>query len=150
MAKKHLKKELLEKLSEVPNISLACKAVGLSRNTVYRWAQEDESFKKRFEDALKMGVDSINDLAESGLISAIREKLPWAIKYWLSNHKTEYITPREKVLTHHYRTKDINGGMFNIRVIDGSKNFNKGNSDDIIVPHIVFKDFGEEENLVGS
>jgi hypothetical protein len=86
----------LEQLKKIPNISLACEKVGLSRNTVYRWCNEDEEFKKRIDDAMNDGVDSINDLAESKLISSINNGNLRAIEYWLTNNKKTYIKPRPK------------------------------------------------------
>jgi hypothetical protein len=86
----------LEQLKNIPNISLACEKVGISRNTVYRWCNEDPEFKKRIEEATEDGIDSINDLAESKLISSINNGSLRAIEYWLTNNKKAYIKPRPK------------------------------------------------------
>jgi len=95
--KKHYKENLfIEQLERVPNVSLACEKVGIARNTVYRWCGEDPDFKARMDTALKSGVHSINDLAESKLISHINNGSFRAIQYWLDNHKKEYIKPRDK------------------------------------------------------
>ncbi len=95
--KKH-KKEVpfIEQIEKVPNISVACEKVGLSRNTVYRWCKDDPEFKKRLDEALHKGTDSINDLAESKLVSHINNGNMRAIQYWLDNHKKEYLRPRPK------------------------------------------------------
>lgn len=86
----------LEQLKNIPNISLACEKVGLSRNTVYRWCNDDEEFKKRVDSAMNDGVESINDLAESKLISSINNGNMRAIEYWLTNNKKTYIKPRPR------------------------------------------------------
>lgn len=89
-------KEFLEQLKTVPNISLACEKVGLSRNTIYRWCNEDSDFKKRLDEALENGVESVNDLAESKLISLVKSGNIQAIKYWLGNNKKNYMQPRPR------------------------------------------------------
>lgn len=95
--KKHYKENLfIEQLERVPNVSLACEKVGIARNTVYRWCGEDPDFKARMDTALQSGVHSVNDLAESKLISHINNGNFRAIQYWLDNHKKEYIKPRDK------------------------------------------------------
>lgn len=96
MKKYRKEKPFLEQLKNIPNISLACEKVDISRNTVYRWRDEDPEFKKRIDEAMSDGVDSINDLAESKLISSINGCNLRAIQYWLDNHKKDYIKPRPK------------------------------------------------------
>lgn len=93
--KKHRKaSKFLEEIQRVPNISVAVANLGLSRNTIYRWCKEDPKFKKALQVATNMGTDSINDLAESKLVNHIQKGEPWSIKYWLDNHKANYIRPR--------------------------------------------------------
>ncbi len=86
----------LEQLRTIPNISLACEKVGLSRNTIYRWCNEDQDFKERLDNAIKTGTESINDLAESKLINHINSGNLRAIQYWLDNNKRNYSRPRPK------------------------------------------------------
>ncbi len=88
--------EFLEQIKTIPNISLACEKIGLSRNTIYRWCNEDPDFKKRLNEALGNGTESVNDLAESKLISLINSGNMQAIKYWLDNNKKNYMRPRPK------------------------------------------------------
>ena len=98
MAKKKYKsKQFLELLQSTPNVSAVCQDIGLSRNTVYRWCSEDPDFKTAMNKALKLGVDSINDLAENRLVTHVENGNLRAIQYWLDNHKKEYIKPRPKV-----------------------------------------------------
>ena len=97
--KKHYKEnKFLEQLERVPNVSLACEKVGIARNTVYRWRGEDPAFKARMDTALVAGTDSMNDLAESKLITHINNGNMRAIEYWLDNNKKNYIKPREKMV----------------------------------------------------
>lgn len=96
--KKHYKEnKFLEQLERVPNVSLACEKVGLARNTIYRWRGEDPAFTARMDTALVAGTESVNDLAESKLISHINNGNMRAIQYWLDNNKKNYIKPRPKV-----------------------------------------------------
>lgn len=83
-------------MQTIPNISLACEKVGLSRNTIYRWCKEDPAFKDRLDEAIETGTESVNDLAESKLISQINASNMQAIKYWLDNNKKTYMRPRPK------------------------------------------------------
>ena len=98
MTKKTSKKvkAFLEQLHTIPNISLACEKVGLTRNTIYRWCKDDPEFQENVDLALSRGEDSITDLAESKLITHINSGNLRAIKYWLDNRKKEYMRPRPK------------------------------------------------------
>lgn len=96
MKKASLEKTFLEELSKVPLISIACKNAGLSRQSVYRWMEEDAKFKKKVDKAMKNGERSINDLAESKMITKIKQEDFKAIKFWLENHKKNYMKPRPK------------------------------------------------------
>ncbi len=96
MKRNRKEQQFLEQLQTIPNISLACEKVGLSRNTIYRWCKEDPTFKDRLDAAIGMGTESVNDLAESKLISKINAGEMRAIMYWLDNNKKTYIRPRPK------------------------------------------------------
>ena len=97
MKKKYKENKFLEQLERVPNVSLACEKVGLARNTIYRWRGEDPAFTARMDTALVAGTESVNDLAESKLISHINNGHMRAIQYWLDNNKKNYIKPRPKI-----------------------------------------------------
>lgn len=88
---------LLDELRKIPNVSLACERVGISRNTFYRWMQEDAALKKEIDEAHELGIDSINDLAESKLVQHINNGSIQAIKYWLGNNKNNYRLPRPPI-----------------------------------------------------
>ena len=96
MAKRlKLEEKFLEELRRIPNISFACEKVGISRNSIYRWRAMDREFNHKVEQALPMGRDSINDLAESCVIQNIKAgKLP-AAKYWLENNLDRYYRPKK-------------------------------------------------------
>jgi hypothetical protein len=89
--KSQKEKELLtEQLKKTPIIQLACERTSISRATYYRWRKEDQQFTKNADEALIEGILLVNDVAESQLMSAIREKNMAAIIYWLRHHHPSY------------------------------------------------------------
>ena len=98
MKKHRLKIKFLEELGKTPIVSAVCGKLDLSRQTVYRWLDEDPDFKKEYDICLSRGRDNINDLAESKLINKIQEGQMGAIVYWLDNKHKEYIKPRQPQL----------------------------------------------------
>jgi hypothetical protein len=94
MKKLRKKKEFLEELRKTPIVSAVCNKIGISRQTVYRWFNEDPEFKAEYDECMSQGVNNINDLAESKLISTIDRGEPWAIKYWLESNNKKYFRPR--------------------------------------------------------
>lgn len=61
------------------NVSKACKAVGLSRTTIYRWMQEDEEFKDAVENINEYIVDTV----ENHLFDQIKEGSTAATIFYL-------------------------------------------------------------------
>lgn len=84
------KDNLLNKLSKTPIVEMACKQVGLPRATYYRWRKDDLGFAEACDFAIEESSYLINDLAESQLIAAIKEKNMSAIMYWLKHHHPKY------------------------------------------------------------
>jgi len=79
---KMVKKALLEALEEnIGDVSKACKEVGISRTSFYRYRKEDEKFRKELE-AMQ---ESHLDFAESKLKQCISDKNITAIMYFLNN-----------------------------------------------------------------
>lgn len=81
---------LIQELKNMPIVMIACKRAGIGRATFYRWKKENEEFAKDIDEALLEGALLINDMAESQLISAIREKNMNAIRFWLKNRHPVY------------------------------------------------------------
>lgn len=86
---KREKAALIEQLRKTPVIQIACEKTGVSRMTYYRW-REDEEFAKAADEALIDGKSLVNDLAESQLLSALREGEAWSVQYWLRHHHLDY------------------------------------------------------------
>lgn len=89
------KKDLLEKLKETPVVEVACRKIGIARATYYRWKINDEKFAKESELALEAGSALVNDMAESQLLTAIKDQNMTAIIFWLKHHHQAYATKVE-------------------------------------------------------
>lgn len=86
------KDALLEQLKKTPIVQIACEKLGISRWTFYRWKKEDGEFAKKIDEAIFDGRLLVNDLAESQLISAVKDRNFAAIMYWLKHHHPSYKT----------------------------------------------------------
>lgn len=86
---KREKATLIEQLRKTPVIQIAVEKTGVSRMTYYRW-RDDEEFAKSADEALAVGKSLVNDLAESQLLSALREGEAWSVQYWLRHHHLDY------------------------------------------------------------
>jgi len=84
------KKIIAVELAKTPIVEVVCKRSGISRATFYRWRKDDKGFAEITDEALVDGTKIINDMAESQLISAIRDKNLTAIIFWLKNHHNTY------------------------------------------------------------
>src|SRR3989339_708423 len=82
----------------MPIVHVSCKNTGISRATYYRWKKEDKEFDELAEKAREAGALLINDMAESQLVAAIRDRNMTAIIFWLKNHHHTY---SDKVLHNH-------------------------------------------------
>jgi hypothetical protein len=84
------KEELIEILRKNPIIQPACDRCAISRSTLYRWKSSDEQFAKRIEEAISEGRILVTELAESKLMSAIKNENLGAIIFWLKNNDARY------------------------------------------------------------
>lgn len=93
------KKLFLEALSKrLLNVSAACKVVGISRNTVYRWKDEDDSFKKEWDNISEEFFDNI----ETAMFSKATVEKDTTMLIWLSKTKMKsrgYVEKTETDLT---------------------------------------------------
>ncbi len=89
------KQKVIEMLQKIPIVQIVCEKTGISRPTYYRWRKRDKLFTQQTDNAITQGNDIINDLAESQLISAIREKNLGAIALWLRHHHPAYANKLE-------------------------------------------------------
>lgn len=57
------RRAFLDTLAEGLSVKAACEAGGFSRNTAYRWREEDPDFAKQWDDAVEAGTDILEDVA---------------------------------------------------------------------------------------
>jgi len=79
-------KQIVEQLSRTPIVEIVCQKVGIGRNSYYRWRRQSKKFATACDKAIEEGCQFINDLAESQLISAMKNNNLTAVMYWL-NHR---------------------------------------------------------------
>jgi hypothetical protein len=90
MKKNKFQDKFLDELKKVPIVQVACEKTGLSRNSIYRWRKEDKNFLKKMDESLMEGVDLVNDMSESQLLTLIKEKDYPAISFWLRHRNSNY------------------------------------------------------------
>ena len=88
---KKIREGLLAILRKMPIIEIAVKKAGISRDTYYRWRKEDKEFFEESEDAVSEGIEYINDMSESQLVTLIKEKKMPAIALWLRHNNPRYM-----------------------------------------------------------
>jgi len=89
------KKLLLEQFRKTPIVQVACEKSGIGRASYYRWRKQSQVFVKEADAALAEGTQLINEMAESLLLSLIKDKNMTAIIFWLKNHHSTYATKVE-------------------------------------------------------
>lgn len=101
ISKRQQKEKLLflENIKKIPIVEVACSKSSIGRTTYYRWRKDDVAFAKQADEALGDGVKLINDMAESQLLSAIRDKNLTAILYWLNHRHSAYNNKIEIITT---------------------------------------------------
>lgn len=115
-----LKKNFIEQIEQMPNVQIACKKVGLPRATYYRWRQEDEEFREMADEALERGVDVINDLAESKVISGVNKGEHRYVFYWLSHRHPIYKKREAKEKEIEKEREEYRNGLARIRAKIGA------------------------------
>jgi hypothetical protein len=88
--KKKNKELIIEGLKKTPIIQLVCEKVGIARSSFYRWHKKDKKFSEEVDKAIIEGNHMINDMAESQLLSAIKDRNMTGIIFWLKNHHRAY------------------------------------------------------------
>ncbi|MBN1262839.1 MAG: hypothetical protein JW991_00615 [Candidatus Pacebacteria bacterium] len=81
---------IISQLKKTPIIQIACEKTSIGRSTYYRWLEKCPDFAKKARGAIKEGESLVSDLAESQLISAIRDRNLTSIIFWLKNHDPVY------------------------------------------------------------
>ncbi len=94
MKKAKVRKQFLEELRKIPIVQVACEKSGISRNSIYRWKNEDEEFAKEMEAAITEGEALVNDMTENQLLFLLKEGNWPAISFWLRHRNPKF---RDKV-----------------------------------------------------
>lgn len=81
---------MIDQLKKTPVVQICCEKIGVSRSTYYRWREENKDFAEQADQALAEGIALVNDMAESQLLSAIRDRNISAIFYWLNHRHSAY------------------------------------------------------------
>ena len=89
------KELLLKQLEKTPIVEVACQRAGVGRTSYYRWKSGNKSFQREADAAIKKGRLFINEMAESQIISAIRDNNLTATFYWLKHNHPRYSTKIE-------------------------------------------------------
>lgn len=92
------KEVLIEELRKRPIVQSACQKVNVGRASYYRWRKEDAAFAAAVDEALESGIGLVNDVAETQLMTAIREGNMTAVLFWLKHHHRSYSTKVELLM----------------------------------------------------
>jgi len=84
------KKLIVDQLKKIPIVQIVCEKMGVSRATYYRWRKKYTKFRLETDKAIIEGRLLINDMAESQLITAIKDQKMPAILFWLRSHHKAY------------------------------------------------------------
>ncbi len=101
------KAKMLEQLKKTPIVQIACERIGVPRSTYYRWRKDDAGFASDCDTAISESSGLINDMAESQLITAIKDGNMTAIIYWLKHHHNTYATRIELSGTLKHETEPL-------------------------------------------
>lgn len=89
------KQALLEQLRRLPIKEVAYEKVGITRMTASRWRNISQKFAEEMDSAMKEGREFICDLAESQVISLIRQGKLEAARLYLQYNNPRYANKLE-------------------------------------------------------
>ncbi len=102
--------KILEEIERTPIIQVVCEKFGISRQTFYRWMNESEDNFNDVNKAMGFGVGLVNDVAESNVLTGIKNKDAAYTKYWLSHRHEAYKKP--------FRHRDASNDQFEQKRIE--------------------------------
>ena len=102
--------KIIEELERTPIIQVVCEKFGISRQTFYRWMNESEDSFNDVNKALGFGIGLVNDVAESNVLTGIKNKDAAYTKYWLSHRHEAYKKP--------FRHRDASNDQFEQKRIE--------------------------------
>lgn len=90
-----LKQALLDQMRRLPIREVAYEKVGVSRMTCSRWRKTSKKFADAMDAASNEGREFINDLAESQVITLVRQGEIKALRLWLQHNSARYANKLE-------------------------------------------------------
>lgn len=99
-----LKQTLLEQLRRLPVREVAYEKTGVTRMTCNRWRKASKKFAEEMDTAIAEGYEFLCGLAESQIISLVRQGKFEAARFVLQHHDPRYANKLELTGTIH--TKD--------------------------------------------
>lgn len=84
------KDKIIEMLESELTVLAVCSKLKLSRQTVYRWINDDKDFAKRVKQAKVDCIQYVNDDCESRILQKIRKDDAGMIKFWLKYRHPDY------------------------------------------------------------
>ena len=102
--------KIIEELERTPIIQVVCEKFGISRQTFYRWMNESEDSFNDVNKTLGFGIGLVNDVAESNVLTGIKNKDAAYTKYWLSHRHEAYKKP--------FRHRDASNDQFEQKRIE--------------------------------
>jgi len=85
-----IKKKILKEFTSSPIVEIVCKKAGIDRSTFYRWCEQDHVFRDEVEQVRLESRWAVNDLAESKIISRIKNDDYPAATFWLKHNHHNY------------------------------------------------------------
>lgn len=98
--------KILGLLRENPNLQRACKKAGIARSTLYRWMEDDTSFRDEVRDAQEIGQDTMNDYVEAKLMENIQNNNQRSVEFYLRHNNPKYASSR--VESEYFNKRGIN------------------------------------------
>ena len=95
MRQSKVKQALIEQLKRLPIREVAYDKVGITRMTVSRWRKKSKTFENEMDAAMNEGREFINDLAESQVITLIRQGEIKALRLCLQHNSARYANKLE-------------------------------------------------------
>lgn len=88
--KTYQKEDVVAEIKNELTIKAVAKKLGLCRQTIYRWLQEDKKFAKSIKEARKEAIADMNDECENRVLTKIKNDDSGMIKFWLRHHHEDY------------------------------------------------------------
>lgn len=106
------KEEFLNALRKFPNVTKACRAIGVSRNAVYAHKNEDAEFSLQWEEALEEAIDTVEEEALKRGLSGQSDTL---LIFMLKALRPDKFKERSE-------TKQVHDGSIKVVYIDDWRN----------------------------